>query len=60
MMTIIQRTPTLLEGPLDWEDWIKVIRTNAQARGILPLVNINAPTAPELLKEPPEPLFHRH
>ncbi|KAF7511348.1 hypothetical protein GJ744_004913 [Endocarpon pusillum] len=56
-MTAVQRTLTMLKGPQDREDWYEIGRTNAGARAILSLVDIDADTAAALLREPPEPLF---
>ena len=55
-MTSILKTPVILESPKDWEVWYEIVRSSAQARGILSLIDVNAATPRQLIR-PVEPNY---
>ena len=49
-MTLILKTPVILESPKDWEVWYEIVRSSAQARGILSLIDVNVAFFRQLIR----------
>jgi hypothetical protein len=55
-MTTTVKTTLVLESSRDWDEWYEIIRSTANAKGVLPFIDVNA-AAPQQLQEPVEPEY---
>jgi hypothetical protein len=57
-MTTPVKTTLILESSKDWDEWYEIIRSTANAKDVLPFIDVND-AAPQQLAEPVEPEYEK-